>query len=307
MTIHSFSALLLFVLGTFIPHEGLTSETSQAQVVHFQLIAISKTREDSNPVKLAKMKEAFSQLSPSLNNIGLISTQDVRAIFMAAELVYNYALIYGDESTWRYMSSVDAAYQELKHRNAENHAETLDMLKLLVASRQWNKAQQLHSETSNKVQFAVPLLGASSDFERDEPAALFMSGSGNELLPRNIAIDSPYRIIVVSGCKTSDKAARSIESNPAVRAAFMKGGSIWLAPASKELDIPELLDWNRRFPRQQIAVAYDNSKWSGIDFSRIPTFYFYRKGRLVSTHRGWPRDGSIPLEIFDVLRRMDLL
>ncbi|HEX7803011.1 MAG TPA: hypothetical protein VF471_09670 [Pseudoxanthomonas sp.] len=297
----------LLVMFCSISNNGFASDLSQIQLALAELIDISKAREDSNETKLQRLKDVFSQTSSSIQNPGTVETNDLRAIFSAAELVYNYVLTYGDKDTQLYLSSMQVTYAELRRRGVERHGETLDILKSLIASRQWEQARALRANEFVDGRLVVPRLSSDSQLAADGPAALFLSTNEDELSLQNIAMDARYRIIVVSGCRTSDKAAKSIDSNVLVRDAFIRGNAIWLAAASKELDLVEIRSWNRQFPRQKIAIAYDNSKWPGIDFSRVPTFYFYKDRQLIFSHRGWPKDNSIPPEMLDALHKMSLL
>jgi hypothetical protein len=52
-------------------------------------------------------------------------------------------------------------------------------------------------------------------------------------------------------------------------------------------------------------VAFDNSKWEGIDFARLPSFHFYVDGRLVKLIRGWGDDSAMLEEIRTVLESLE--
>jgi hypothetical protein len=107
---------------------------------------------------------------------------------------------------------------------------------------------------------------------------------------RSVDTNLPYRIVVVAGCHFSLAAMREIKADPLLHDAFVRGNAIWLTPDNEEIDVEGMRDWNLEFPDQPIAVAYDNGTWPSIDFFAIPTFYFFKDGKLVSSSVGWKRD-----------------
>jgi hypothetical protein len=123
---------------------------------------------------------------------------------------------------------------------------------------------------------------------------------------RNVDLRLKNRIIVVGGCHIGRSAIEDITSDARLKAAFLVGNALWLEPAGRTLDLAAIERWDAEFPEFPMHMAYRHADWPEIDFSRSPSFYFFREGRLVAFHQGW-LDGQVPRPVEEALQQMQLL
>jgi len=66
--------------------------------------------------------------------------------------------------------------------------------------------------------------------------------------------------------------------------------AVWLADQNQSLQATR--DWNRKFPKQPIHIAWQDSQWSMLNNWGMPTFYIFKHGKLVEEWNGWPSDSA---------------
>jgi hypothetical protein len=144
----------------------------------------------------------------------------------------------------------------------------------------------------------LPLLPEFRDAAHgDGPTVLVLSPDGRELVRRTVALDPKAQVVVVAGCHLSDDAARDIENDPVMRAAF-SNHVLWITPAVDDPADPALLTWNREHPLAAMSTVYRESEWRDITSWNTPTFYFFRGGRLEGKISGWRDQRDAVLDAF---------
>jgi hypothetical protein len=74
-------------------------------------------------------------------------------------------------------------------------------------------------------------------------------------------------------------------------------------PASEDISDPAWAKWNREHPIAAMNAVERESDWPGIDTWAMPTFYFFRDGRVVSKVSGWETHRD---KIVDGFRKLGL-
>lgn len=169
----------------------------------------------------------------------------------------------------------------------------------LIRSRDFTLAADLRNRYVEAELPALPFV--RNAVEGSGPSVLQVSADGTELVRRNVKFDAPIHIIVIAGCHFARDAARDIESDPRLRAAFARH-SLWLTPPDGNPADPDLIRWNREHPLTAMSSAYRESEWPQIDTWAMPTFYFFKDGTLDAKVVGWQR-ASIEAE----LRKLNLM
>lgn len=125
------------------------------------------------------------------------------------------------------------------------------------------------------------------------PSLWVADADKRELTREPYAPDATAQVVVLAGtdCHYSRNAVRDIDADPVLRELFHKHAR-WVAPAQDIVGFDALQTWNQAHPSQPLAVASDNAQWPMFRVLETPTFFFYRRGKLVDTVVGWPRDGN---------------
>lgn len=117
-------------------------------------------------------------------------------------------------------------------------------------------------------------------------------------------IDLPQNGIVVIShpqCVFSAAAMEHINDSDRISAIFRER-SIWIFPPSTiigERSFPK-----KTLPAQLFGVAYRYGDFPQLDNWDLPSFYFFRDGRLVHQFTGWPRSGESSPLLEEGLRRI---
>lgn len=281
------------------------SSGHRVEAVWKEMVQVSREKAYGVREKARRLGALHAEFHVSRDALKDMAADEVRAVFRASDMLTSYMLIAGETGAESSVLDMAVAFAELQRRGTTEAADDRAMLDALVAIRRLDKAAELKAATATLADVAVPGIRVDPAVSGDEPAAIEVESSAAGVA-RPVQMSLPLRIVIVSGCHISDQAISVIDQDPALRDAFAAGNAVWLVPADKNNDFEEIAAWNRRFPRQNLSVSYRNDAWKGIDFSRIPSFYFYRDGELVASHQGWTK-GSVPLEIIRALKEMGLL
>ncbi|RNF86259.1 hypothetical protein [Montanilutibacter psychrotolerans] len=285
---------------TFATLSGFAGQhvTPNARGWHEQLVQASRARDISNADKLRLLRTHFVLARDDYDRLRTLDLHDVRTLFQAADLMFSYSLVLGDPAVASDAARLEATFDELGRRDAVTDSEARILLGVQLSMWYAAKAKALQARFPQLASVVVPEL-ASRPVSPRAPAYVDLGRSGDRATLRTTDLTRGIRIVIVSGCKNAERAAASVWADPELRSAFEKGSALWLAPASKDLDVGQIQAWNRAHPGQPMMVSAHNAAWVGVDFARIPTTYVYVDGRIVASHRGWNVDGTVP----DGLRR----
>lgn len=128
--------------------------------------------------------------------------------------------------------------------------------------------------------------------------------TSREWIPRRLDVTADRFILVVAGCGVASRARERINQDPELAAAFRTAGAVWAVPAGMSMNLPAVQEWNDAHPDEPLDVIAKNSDWEGVDFSALPTFHFFKSGRLVHSARGWSTDSGRPHAIIEGLRKI---
>jgi hypothetical protein len=124
---------------------------------------------------------------------------------------------------------------------------------------------------------------------------------GEQIMASHVDLQQ-IELVIVGSCHIAKQAARELTDSIEAQHLLSRRKILWIEPASRHLDTGSVQRWNETFPNYPMSVATRNSEWIGMDMTASPAFYLLKNGRVVATHRGWSRDGSIPEPLLKMLR-----
>ncbi len=173
---------------------------------------------------------------------------------------------------------------EMQRRGMLVDKDYLGLHRALISTRNFAGARALAQRHLGMEVAVVPAYRPPTSLPADQPTALSINAQNETMQREPFDLSAPLRIVVVASCHFSRDAARAIEADVQLRPIFARD-AIWLASQNESFDAVK--DWNREFPDQPIHVAWQNSEWSMLDNWRMPTFYVFRHGQLVTQFSGW--------------------
>lgn len=161
----------------------------------------------------------------------------------------------------------------------------------LLAARQFSEARALRLAHPDVVMPDVP------DFtdlaSGNAPSVLSLSNDAQTVTRTDAALPGSGLVVVFSpGCGFSRRAFAALEKQTSL-AELLQTRTVWLHPASGDLDIPAWAAWNRNNPHAPLVEAHAETEWSWIDSWATPTFYVLRNGQVHTKVVGWPGEEQL--------------
>lgn len=271
------------------------------RLLHEQALAIAKDRDASAATKVLKLSELAAADDPGDSGLaqGLNALRDRLKML---DVVLAHDFIFKSDDVDLHLAQARMAFNELERMGGVDPEMRDLMARNQTAAWNIEDARLLMPERPVKEGGLLPDKLVLDDYTAGRPAYVRLDGGIGTVT--SVDLTKGPRIIVVAGCHISDRAAMAINDSPALKQAFEDARALWVAPASNSADLKAIRAWNARMPDQQIMISYRNNEWPTLDFSVIPSFYFFRDGEVVADVQGWPADGSIPDELLQALTRI---
>lgn len=239
------------------------------------------------------------------DNCNAATNSDLRARFMAANMLAGYTMFSHFEKNDGYIKEMEKCLLRLTSSNIATDKDYNDLFGAYISARKFDSARSLAENHPDRDFPHVPRVYITSTFIENQRSVISLSHA-NDLVAASIPASPEISIIVVSGCHFALDALRSIESNEKIRTAFNKANALWLIPGDRTLDIAGLREIKSNFPSNRTYLVYKNSAWPEIDFSISPNFYFYKDGQLIRKIEGWSDHGTTK-EMLSTLKEIGLL
>lgn len=298
--------IALALVLALLANSGIASaDVANEEGYYASMLAVSRSPHLSNEKKITALEEQYAfSVAPLASRLELLSDAELLVAFNAANMLAVYTIFFNEDNNHYYVKSMSRFYAEMRDRGADTSGVAANMIDAYVAARDFSSAQKLIAAEARNLA-GLPVVERAQSFDPNKPAAFYPVGDHRVSL-RNFDLHSGKVIVIVSGCHFADDAIADINASPILASAFARAKTIWILPADRNFEIAEISKWSRSHPSASMAIAYKHAPWKGVDFSRMPNFYFYNDGELIATHAGWKKD-SVSDEILLALRNMGLL
>lgn len=115
---------------------------------------------------------------------------------------------------------------------------------------------------------------------------------------------SKVDMVVVAGCHMARRATEHLLQDPEAKLLLSDLRVVWMQPVDRSLNLDDVAKWNQDFPEAPMHIAFKNSQWRGMDLTALPTFHLLRNGKVVASHRGWSRDGTMPAALIEAIQNL---
>jgi hypothetical protein len=223
-------------------------------------------------------------MEPELPSITRYSDEDLTECYTA---VYR-AAYYSFQA--RYVSEMQAVLTELDQREKSTGTDYARMSRMLVATRRFDEANRMirkhHITTVEQVPAVTDISNGAS------PTRLVLDTTMHALSRQAVELDPNGEVVIVAHpkCHFSKNATVAIENDPDLASELLPH-SIWISPQGSEFNWSDFVTWDHDHPAEQISPAFAQKEWPAIKWWSTPAFYFFRKGKLVTVIRGWPKGG----------------
>lgn len=209
-------------------------------------------------------------------------------------------------------------FHELEHRHIATQSNVQEMYISYIEARMFQDARRFAGQHPKADLSPVPGFKQARALPAGVPTELVVSTTKREMVRQPVYLDRGARIVVVATpeCHFARHGLLAINADFQLKSVFGKY-AVWLAPGYYGLDFDTYQKWNRQHPEEQIGIAYRRSEWPMITYWALPTFYFFKNGKLVEQLIGWwpnppasykyrDSEGNIP-NLKKALRKIGLL
>jgi hypothetical protein len=254
------------------------------------MLAEFSDRGISNDARYVRLKEHYVAAADTLRNAGTASNENLRAAFSMSEVMLLSELAYSQPLPQRYVADMSVVFQELSRRGSDTIEQRNSMIGAYLSIWELEEAKALTTDETRTKRDDVFALERVAAFDPTATALVLLSSEDGTARAMPFEFPEGPMIIVSAGCHIARRAADAIYADPRLSAAFRGAPVLWLSPSSTTVDPVAFDEWNAHFPAAKMHIAFDNSKWQGVDFARLPSFHFYLNGKLVTRINGWSDD-----------------
>jgi hypothetical protein len=247
--------------------------------------------ENTDAEKSAAVLAAFEKRfrdAVSASALQRCSVQDLAALFEAnAETVFV-------TREPRFAMNMGAILQELRSRNKSTAQQFETLYRSLIRARELERAKSLVVDGLVKPDSALPNFVQVSSIVSDKPYEWTISKTGRVAELREVDLSRDWMVVVVShpNCHFSRRATEDIYADSGLRAS-LNGHIKWVAPQDGGFDFDVFQAWNSKYPGAEMSVVHRSKDWRLPYFAETPTFYFLSNGKVVTSFRGWPKEGNM--------------
>ncbi|RDZ28492.1 hypothetical protein DX914_05005 [Lysobacter silvisoli] len=286
----------IFALGLILAPYQVAGAQEPLVDTYAAMLAEFSDRGITNEQRHDRLLEHYALASATLGKAGSASDEALRSAFSMSEAMLIAELGYSLPDAQRYVDDMSAVFKELARRGEATTEQRDAMMGAHLSVWQVEAAMRLATGKTRLKGNEIVALKRSGNFDPSIPAVVDVSGKDRVARVESFEPKKGPLVIVSAGCHIALKSAETISADPALSAALRRANVLWLSPASVTLSVATIAEWNARFPDARMHVAFDNSRWAGVDFARLPSFHFYLDGRLVTKINGWSSDGEATMK-----------
>lgn len=186
------------------------------------------------------------------------------------------------------VAAQQAVFDQAFRRGIANTEDANALRQSLLNMRDFSAAQALGKRIPQLA--ALPRFVDQAPHPRGQPTVWRMSSDGSTLTRSAIDLRGDH-LLVTAGCHFSEDAATDISADPLLAPVFAKHAQ-WLVLQPGQEDLALVKQWNRRFPKAQVAMIHSPQEWSLFPNWAMPTFYLVRDAKVIGTSSGWSRGDS---------------
>lgn len=295
-------SLATLVLGLALaPAYAAPASDTQLSGVHLAMLKEFSDRSIGNDERYGRLKKHYAGVAETLGDTEAASNSTLQTAFSMSEAMLVAELGYSQPSPQRYVADMSAVFDELSRRGVASSEQRNSMIGAHLSVWQIAQAKALASKETRIKEGEVFALERGKAFEPTAPAVVSVSATGDIARAMPFVFPQGPTVVVSAGCHVARRAAEAISKDAQLREVFRGANAIWLSPASTTVDPISIVEWNKHFPDAQMHIAFDNSKWTGVDFARLPSFHFYLDGKLVTRINGWSDEVTMRKRIWDAL------
>lgn len=294
-----FARVITLVLGTTMA-AAYAASPAQADLskVYAAMLAEFSDRSITNGERHARLVKHYSASTGVLGNMAAASDESLRATFSMSEAMLVTELGYSQPLPQHYVADMSTVFQELVRRDAASVEQRIAMIGAHLSIWQIEEAGSLAVGGTKRKGRGIIAIERGDNLDPATPAVVLLSGTDGVARVKPYEFRQGPTVVVSAGCHVARAAMEAISADDQLSTAFRQANALWLSPASTTIDTLALDQWNASFPATRMHIAFDNAKWQGVDFSRLPSFHFYKDGKLVMRVNGWSDDAAAREQIW---------
>lgn len=184
-----------------------------------------------------------------------------------------------------HLSRQELVFGELLRRQSTTSNDVQDVFQRYLAARLFEKAKVFKERFPNAALWDVPTIIESNNLAGKSHRAFDISRDSRTATVMYLPVETGPKIVIVAinSCPVTAEALKYIESDKALLQTLQAHGMI----LTIRFEPGGVAYRNSTTTAARTYVAYSEADWPDIDFSRSPTFYFLKDGKIMHRFVGW--------------------
>lgn len=277
-----FIPLLLAVLC------ACASPQERVRVKSAQIIAIQANQGLSREQSLAQQfswGNKFSDEEISPDSLKTYSTETLKVLLESLNNLSFYS-----RGAQPHLARQEFVFEELLKRKSTTSGDVQDVYQRYLAARLFDKAKAFKGRFPNEALWDVPAIIESHGADGSLHRVYDISSDSRTATVRHIPLASSQKILIaaINSCPVTAEALKHIESDDFFLQTLQAHGMI----LTIRFEPGGVAYRNSITTAARTYIAYSEADWPGIDFSRSPTFYFLKDGKIIHQFTGWDSSGK---------------
>ena len=290
---------LALATGLLLVFSCATQPTLEQRIARVSAITEGNVDRTQTDIARSKMMQALlAQEIPDVHSRHWLETRTGGELLALFRMVDGVLFWTNDDADADALLTI---YTQLEQRNLATKTHKAMLFQALVGARRFVDAKGL-TIGNGEVDRQIPTTVEAADFVHARPAVWEISGHNDQLFRRNVDLSGAFQLvgIVHPSCSPSSRGMYAILADPVLLSRLSKFG-IWVTPQGRDLPVKLLRQWNAATPLMPISIVDKARNWPLPTLSQTPIFYLLKRGQLVATISGWPRDNSSMLLLTQAL------
>jgi hypothetical protein len=189
-----------------------------------------------------------------------------------------------------YLSWQERVFEEMAARKIQDSGDIEDLFHKYLAARMFDRAKALRARFPSANLWKVPEIVESNDAGGGRYKVFDISDDAQTATVKYLPVGMGPKIVIaaIGGCPVTARALKYAQTDKDMLRALQANGFI----VTKRFEPAGVAFMNSKTSAARLYVAYTVKDWPGFDFSRSPTFYFLKDGKILHEFVGWGDDGE---------------
>lgn len=252
------------------------------------ILAIQANQELSREQSLAQQFSWGNKFSDEEISPASLKTYSTATLKLLLESLNN--LSFYSRGAQPHLARQESVFEELLKRQSTTSGDVQDVFQRYLAARLFNRAKVFKVRFPNVALWDVPAIIEPNDMVDGLHRVYDISSDSRTATVRHLPVASGQKVLIaaINSCPVTAEALKYIESDKI----FLQTLQVYGMILTIRFEPGGVAYRNSITTAARTYVAYSEADWPDIDFSKSPTFYFLKDGKIMHQFVGWDSSGK---------------